>query len=161
MTLNAVPDPKAVREVLEGLLGRTVEVEPTAAYGPAGTDAATFAVYVDDRLKVAAVAAADLELSSYLGAAIGLVPPAGAQAAIEDGYLSPMLGENLYEVLNVCASMLNAEGQPHVKLHSVHPAETTPPADVPAHAQALGSRLDLSVSVAGYGTGRLALVLAP
>jgi hypothetical protein len=158
MTSRVLPDPKAVRDLLLDLLGRNVEVATADPYGATGNEQATFGVYVDDKMHTLAVVTADLELSAFMGAAIGLVPVGGAEVAIEDRKLSQMLEENLYEVLNICASLLNAEGRPHVKLHAIYAPGTLPPNDVPVYAQALGNRLDLTVTIAGYGAGRMSFV---
>lgn len=156
---TAVPSPKAVRDLLEGLLGRDVEVAVAEPYAPESGERPTLAVYVDGSLRARAVTVADLPFSAYAGAAIGLVPAAGAELAIEERELTPMLHENLYEVLNVCAALLNDEGLPHLKLHAVYPAGGAPaPSDVVAFAGVLGQRLDLVATVASYGTGRLSVV---
>lgn len=156
---TAVPSPKTVRDLLEGLLGRDVEVAVADPYAPEPGEVATLAVYVDGSLRARAVAVADLPFSAYAGAAIGLLPAAGAELAIEERELTPMLQENLYEVLNVCAALLNDEGLPHLKLHAVYPAGgASAPSDVVAFAGVLGQRLDLVATVASYGTGRLSVV---
>lgn len=156
---TAVPTPKAVRDLLQGLLGRDVDVSVADPFAPGPGEGATLAVYVDGSLRARAVTVADLPFSAYAGAAIGLVPAAGAELAIEERELTPMLQENLYEVLNVCAALLNDEGLPHLKLHAVYPAGgTSAPSDVVAFAGVLGQRLDLVATVASYGTGRLSVV---
>ncbi|MBO9520199.1 MAG: hypothetical protein J7518_01575 [Nocardioidaceae bacterium] len=157
-TMTREPSPKDVLDLLEGLLGRDVTVDLTSPYSPEPGDRAAHAVYVDDRLTVRAVAVCDLAFSAYAGAAIGLVPPGGAQDAVAERLLTPSMEENLYEVLNVCAALLNAEGHPHVKLYAMHSPMTAPPQDVAAMGQVLGRRLDLSVTIAGYGQGRLSIV---
>jgi hypothetical protein len=116
-------------------------------------------VFVDDRLQVTAITAFDLPLSAYAGAAIGLVPVAGAQAAIEEGILSDTLRENVYEVLNIAASLFNADGAEHLRLYDVHHIGAPLPPDILAKALTLGRREDLAVDVAGYGSGRLSVVL--
>ena len=160
MTLTApVPAPREVRDLLRDLLARNVEVEAGGPYAPAPGERSTLAVYVDDALGTRAVALADLGFSAYAGAAIGLVPPSGAETAIEERMLSPMIAENLYEVLNICAVLLNAEGLARVKLHEVFAPGSVPPTDVAAYARTLGRRLDVVITIAGYGAGRLSLVL--
>ncbi|MFZ5849334.1 MAG: hypothetical protein ACOYX5_18345 [Actinomycetota bacterium] len=156
-----LPTPKAVRDLLLDLLGRNVEVAIGDAYAPKPKEPATLAVFVDDGLRTRAVIALDLDLSAYAAAAIGLIPVGGAEAAIEDAELSPLLQENLGEVLNICGSLLNAEGHPHVKLHATYPPGAATPSDVPGFAAILGNRLDLVVDVTGYGKGKLSIVGAP
>jgi hypothetical protein len=154
-----LPTPKAVRDLLLDLLGRNVEVTAVPdMYAPPRNEPATLAVYVDDGMRTMAVVAADLQFSAYVGAAIGLVPKGGADAAIEDGELSPLLQDNLSEVLNICASLLNTPGQPHVRLHAAYAPGVVPPGDVPAFATVLGQRLDLTVEVGGYGKGRFSII---
>ena len=158
LSMTPLPNPKDVREALEGLLGRDVDVAIGDPFSGDARDGSTYAVYVDDRLRTVAVAVADLGFSAYAGAAIGLVPVGGAELAVEERELSPMLQENLYEVLNVCAALLNAEGHPHVKLYAVHHVGQTPPTDVPGFAAVTGRRLDLHMKIAMYGAGKLSIV---
>jgi len=155
-----VPSPYDVRDVLGGLFGHDPEVRLTDPYAPQ-SGRTTYAVYVDDRLRTRAVAVADLAWSAYAGAAIALLPPATAERAVTDGVLGEMLAENLHEVLNVCAGVLNGDELPHIRLHAVYAVGTTPPTDVAAFACVPGHRLDLSVRVARYGTGRLSVVCLP
>lgn len=154
-----LPQPKQVRDLLTELLGREVTLSPGAPYAPGPDTPASIAVYVDDQLQIRALIACDLPLSAHAGAAIGLVPPGGAEAAIEDGKLTDTLAENLYEVLNIAASTFNVPGADHLKLHALHPAG--PPLDPQLRigTLTLGRREDLAVSIAGYGDGVLSIVL--
>ncbi len=154
-----LPQPKQVRDLLAELLGREVTLSPSAPYAPGPDTPASVAVYVDDQLGIRALIACDLTFSAHAGAAIGLVPPGGAQAAVEDGKLTDTLAENLYEVLNIAASMFNVPGADHLKLHALHPAG--PPLDPQLRVSTLtlGRREDLAVSIAGYGDGVLSIVL--
>jgi CheY-like chemotaxis protein len=156
--LSALPTPKAVRDLFVGLLGRDVEVAVTDPYAPEDGRPATLAVYVDDALRARAVVVTDLPMSAYSGAAVGLVPAGVAEDSIFQGELGELLRENLSEVLNVCASLLNAEGLPHLRLHAVYPAGATAPSDVVAFAGVLGQRLDLRTTISGYGVGRFSVV---
>lgn len=161
VTETPIPPAKPVRDLLEDLLGRDVDVRPGAPLSPEHDRSTTVAVYVDDALQLRLVGVADLAFSAYAGAAIGLVPAGAAQAAVEDRLLPSNIQDNLYEVLNICAALLNAEGLPHVKLHTVHFPGATPPHQVLSVACTLGRRLDLEVDIAGYGTGRFSLVGLP
>jgi hypothetical protein len=154
-----LPLPKQLRDLLADLLGREVSLEPAPPYAPGPDTPASVAVYVDDSLRISALIACDLAFSAYAGAALGLVPPGGAQAAIDDGKLTDTLSENLYEVLNIAASMFNVAGADHLRLHALHPAG--PPLDPQLRISTLtlGRREDLRVDVGGYGAGALSIVL--
>ena len=154
-----LPNPKEIRDLLTDLLGREVTLSPSAPLAPTPRTPCTIGVYVDDGLQVTAVVSFDLPLSAHAGAAIGLVPVAGAEAAIEEGTLNDTLRDNVYEVLNIGASLFNPEGATHLRLYDVHHAGAPVPGDVLVKAVTLGRREDLAVQVAGYGSGRLSYVL--
>ncbi|MFL6157596.1 MAG: hypothetical protein ACJ72D_15995 [Marmoricola sp.] len=154
-----LPSVKEIRDLLTDLLDREIQVSPTPPLAPTPNNPCTVAVYVDDTLQVTSVIAFDLALSAYAGAAIGLVPAAGAQAAVEERALDDTLRENVYEVLNIAASLFNSDGATHVRLYDAHHVGAPLPGDVLARALTLGRREDLAVDVGGYGSGRLSVVL--
>jgi len=158
-TTSYLPVAKEIRDLLTELLDRDVSVSPSAPLAPTPKNPCTIGVYVDDQLQVTALVAFDLALSAHAGAAIGLVPVAGAQAAVEEGVLSDSLRENVYEVLNIAASLFNADDATHLRLYDVHHAGVAVPGDVLAKSLTLGRREDLAVDVPGYGPGRLSVVL--
>lgn len=154
-----LPTPKDVRDLLTGLLDREVTLTPTTPFAPGPRTPASVAVYVDDSLRITATIACDLPFSAYAGAALGLVPPAAADLAVEEGALGETLAENLNEVLNIAASLFNAPGVDHVKLHELHPAGPALPPMARAHTLTLGRREDLAVDIGGYGAGACSIVL--
>ncbi|MDT0200807.1 hypothetical protein [Nocardioides sp. AE5] len=154
-----LPAPLQIRELFGDLLGREVTLSPSAPLAPGPAMPATIASYVDDVLQLRALVVCDLPLSAYAGAAIGLVPQGQAEDAITDGALTDPLAENLYEVLNIAASLFNVDGAAHVKLHAMAPAGGPMDPQLMARALTLGRREDLAVSINGYGDGRLSIVL--
>lgn len=157
--ITPLPSAKDVRDLLEGMLGRDVDVTTGGAMvDPAAGDGAQVGIYVDRHLGLRALVVADLALAARAGAAIALVPAGGAEVAIEEGQLSPALYENAYEILNVMASLFNVEGAPHVKLDACYGPGEALPADVAAWVLAYVRRLDLDVDVKGYGPGRLSIL---
>jgi hypothetical protein len=154
-----LPVAKEVRDLLTELLDRDIQVAPSSPLAPTPNNPCTVAVYVDDSLQVTSLIAFDLALSAHAGAAIGLVPVTGAQAAIQERGLPDPLRDNVYEVLNIAASLFNVDGATHVRLYDVHHAGQPVPGDVLARALTLGRREDLAVEVGGYGGGRLSVVL--
>ena len=155
-----LPAALEVRELLEGLLGRDVDaVVGTAPVEPGVDPGAMVGAYVDDLLKLRALIVVDVPLAAHLGAAIALLPAHGAMAAIEQGLLTPVLYDNTAEILNVAASLFNADGAPHVRLYEAYaPRETLPP-DIATWVLAYVSRLDMRVEVAGYGAGHISVLV--
>ncbi len=153
---TALPPAKDVRDLLEGLLGKDTDfsdgLRVTAPGGLVG-------LYVDDQLGLRAIVAFDIAMAAYTGAAIGLMPPGGAQDAVDDGELFPVMRDNAAEVLNVMAALFNVGGAPHLRLYAHYARGEEVPADVPARLGALGMRADWAVAVKGYGTGQLSIIL--
>ena len=155
-----LPQPKDVRDLLLDLFGRDVDVSVGDAWAPLPKDMAAAAEFVDDRMALRAIALLDLPMAVFAGAAIGLLPAGGARDMVEERMPSTLVEENLYEVLNVLTSVFNTPTAAHVKIAAMQPPGADLPADVAAIVRRLTGRLDLTVSIDGYGTGRLALVLA-
>ena len=54
--------------------------------------------------------------AGHSGACLGLVRATGAQAQIDDKDLSPMVVDNVYEILSILTSVFNKPDQPHVRI---------------------------------------------
>ena len=115
-----LPVAQGVRELVEGLLGRPVEARPaTKGVDLTASRENLAGAYVTDRGDLAAAILVDLAAAARLGACLGLVPAKAADQAVRDGLLPVQLGENVAEVLNVAASLFNAEHAPHLRLSGV------------------------------------------
>ncbi len=154
-----IPAPKHVRDLFEELLGRPVGVEPADPLRSAEMHRSLIAVYVDDGLGLAALAAMDFPLAVYSAAALGLVPPGGARDYIEERTMSPLLAENANEICNILGSVLNHEGLPHIRLYQTYLPGQPLPGDATSRMLALGRRLDLIVTIERYGSGKLSISL--
>jgi hypothetical protein len=157
---HTVPTPKDVKDLLEGLLGRSVTIAEADPVVAADVPLASVALYVAERTDLAAVIGLDLPLAANAGAAVGLIPAGGAQACVEDKVLSPMIAENLREIFNILVSMLNREGAARLRLYQTYLPGEAIPTDAAAHLLAIGRRIDLQVGIAGYSGGRLSVCLA-
>ena len=152
-----LPGRAAIRSLVEDLLGRPVELsdgDPVTAH-PANV----VAVYVNDSLGLAAVIVVDLAGAARLGGALGMLPSGGVNDAIDDNDVSGMLQDNCCEVLNVLAATFNVAGAPHVRLYEMYGPEASLPADVAALTARTGERLDVELSIAGYGDVRVSVVV--
>ncbi|MDO5672827.1 MAG: hypothetical protein Q4G30_08270 [Actinomycetaceae bacterium] len=160
MSETPLPTAKEIRDVFEGLLGRTVEVEtdyeiidPHAEFG------ACTALFVDGLQRMYAIAVMDLDLAAYVGAALALLPPGAAQDAINEGNIGDHIIENVYEVLNVLSSLFNKPGAPHLSIYLMYtPGEKLPP-DVHETATSYVERRDSILDIEGYGKGRLGILV--
>lgn len=161
MTAGVVelPAAKDVRDILSGLVGKDVTVSTGAPVTPTPDKPVSVAVYVDPQMAINALCVMDLAASAYTGSALALLPPGGAQDAVEeDGELSGMMVEALHEVVNVVSALFNTAGAPHSKLHKLYAPGDELPGDI-AGMLANFNRLDLVVDIPGYGKGALSLVL--
>jgi hypothetical protein len=158
MTTVLLPAAKDVREMLEGLVGRTVEVSPGAPVTPTPERPVSVAVYVSPDMSVNALCLMDLGASAYTAGGLALLPPGGCQDAVEEGELSGMHVEALHEVVNVLSALFNTPGAPHSKLHKLYAPGEEVAADL-AGMLAGFNRIDLSLDIQGYGKGALSLVL--
>ena len=161
MTTGTVqlPASKDVRDMLTGLVGKPVGVNPGAPVTPTPDKPVAVAVYVDPQMAINAICVMDLGAAAYTGAALALLPPGGAQDAVEeDGELSGLLVEALHEVVNVLSALFNTPGAPHSKLHKLYAPGEEVAGDL-AGMLAGFNRIDLDLDIQGYGKGSLSLVL--
>jgi hypothetical protein len=158
-TTSVLPPTKALRDLLLDLMQKGIDIKPGKPWAVTPEKPGAVALYVDDHTKLKALVFCDLDLAAHLGACIGLVPAGGAKACIEDGALSETISDNLYEVFNIVSALFNVPDHPHLKLYGVHDPGEALPADVAAHCKAMGMRDDVVVSIAGYGSGTLSIVL--
>jgi hypothetical protein len=153
---SPLPSRHAVRSLIEGLVGRDVDLKDTDPISGSATN--LVAAYVTDKVTVAAVAVLDLAGAARLGGALGMLPKAGVDEAIEAKTLPGLMRDNAYEVLNVLAAVFNVENAPHVRLYDLYGPDGSVPSDVLSLSQVFGSRMDLLLTIAGYGEARLSLV---
>jgi hypothetical protein len=154
-----LPAAKDVRDMLSGLVGKEVAVSPGAPVTPEPNRPVTVAIYTAPDMSVNALCVMDLGASAYTAAALALLPPGGAQDAVEeDKELSPLLLEALHEVVNVLSALFNTPGAPHSKLDKLVADGDDLPNDI-AGMLAGFNRLDLALQIPTYGKGALSLIL--
>ena len=155
-----LPTAVEVRELLEGMLGRDIEMNIVGDKVAPDSPGCVVGEYTDVMGKVHAVIAADLSTAAHMGAAIALVPAGGAEASIEDGFLSETLRENFGEVLNVMASLFNKDDHVHLKLDGVYDAaQVAIPSTAARLMSGYGPSLSTNTEIKGYGTGLLSVLL--
>ena len=70
-----------------------------------------------------------------------------------------MLLDCAHEVLNVLSAVFNVGNAPHVRLYEMYGPRDEVPPDVASLAAMLGARMDVNLSIGGYGTGQMAIVV--
>ncbi len=155
----SLPTNLAIRELFEGLLGRDIDLENGRRVDMEASPGPCTAVYVDDNNDLSAVVVMEFSLTAKIGAALGLVPVGGAEAAIEDKSIPDSLQENANELLNVLAGTLNEFNDVHQRLYKVHAPGESLPADIVPWTITLTGRQDLNVGIKGYGAaGGLSII---
>lgn len=152
-----LPSGYAVRSLVEDLVGRNVDLTESGPLSDVPTN--VIAVYVNDKVNLAAVIVTDLDMAAIMGGALGMLPIGGVEDAIEEGILSELMQDNCYEVLNVLAAVFNVGDAQHVRLHQMYRSGGDLPPDVRRLAYAVGGRMDVTLDVTGYGSGRLSVVV--
>lgn len=158
MKPTVVPTAFEIRELFEGMLGRET-VWNGDARGVDVLDGACVAIYVYDTGALGAVALVDVPLTARAGSAIGLLPQAIAEKSVADSFVTPVQFDNMAEILNVAASLLNKPDSSHLKLRDMYSPRETVPAEVAQLALQQGSRIDGELAIQGYGTGRISIVV--
>jgi hypothetical protein len=157
VTSSPLPSRHAVRVLLEDLTGRPIELVDAEPPAPKSTN--VVAVYVTDQLKMSAVAVLDLEGAAWLAGALGMIPKGGVQEAIDERDLQGMLLDCAHEVLNVLSAVFNVGQAPHVRLYQMYGPNDVVPGDAASLAAAVGARMDVSLSIGGYGSGLMSVVV--
>ncbi|MED5371972.1 MAG: hypothetical protein VX899_13220 [Myxococcota bacterium] len=154
------PDQKQVDDLFTMLLGKRCKIGPAKPQGKRPGDAAALGVYVDDEGNVVGAIICDITLAGSAGTALSMLPPKLAADCVKTKKIPPNVAENLYEVLNVGASLYNGARALHVKLREVVLEPERPPKEIKAILRKPSKRLDLSVQVAGYDPGSIHLLAA-
>jgi hypothetical protein len=152
-----IPSRHAVRSLVEDLVGRDVDLTDSDPLSEAPTN--IVAVYVNDKVNLAAVVVTDLPLAALMGGALGMLPIGGIEDTIEEGELTGLIRDNCYEVLNVLAAVFNVGEAQHVRLYQMYGPGDDVPKDVRQLAYAVGGRMDVTLDITGYGTGKLSVIV--
>ncbi len=125
-----------------------------------GKDQWIVGVYLDDDDKLAGLSVSDISLGNYAGAALSIVPSGQAEEGAKANTISEELFLNYREILNVAANLYPAGGGKHVRLTDVVYAKPKVDPEFVKLIRKPKARVDVSVSVDGYGTGRISMVSA-
>ena len=151
-----------VAPLLGSVLAKQITVKPSSASVLPPNATAVVALYVDDQGSPVCFCAADLSLAANAGAALALYPAQAATDCIRTAKLDSELLENFREVLNICARLFDSALGQHVSLRSVYLGlKQMPPNEMALFTSVSPNfKSSFEVSIAGYGGGRLSLLVA-
>lgn len=154
-----VPIQDEVLPILRDLLARGVAVGRTPVFDPREDPLALVAGYVTDDGDVSALCVVDGPFAVLAGSALVMVPAVAAKEQLAAGELDPFVVENVHEIANVVARLVNSNHTPHLAIHEVHPAAGELPDRVVEILDRPVYRRDFVVTIEGYGEGRLGLLV--
>lgn len=159
--MNKIQDPKAAsfQNLLSGIYGRQVSVQPTAKVDPTAVKPCALAVFVDNEDQVMGLLVCPLVTAAYMGAALSLLPKGVADDCARAGKLDESLIDNFGEVANICSSFFTEQLGLRVHYKAVVPKAAAP---LPEHKSFLqtATRVDVLIDIPNYGSGALSVRLA-
>ncbi|MEO8201876.1 MAG: hypothetical protein ABI679_15200 [Gemmatimonadota bacterium] len=159
-TMDRRTDARDVTRVYTALFNRPVNAQVlTVAPAYGGTITGSVAAYAAADGSVQALCVLDLSLSVLFGAALMMIPAEAAREMIRDRQVEGNIQENLHEVANVASQLVNRSGQGRLALHDVYLPAAVAPAEVLQILANPATRLDLQLTIEGYGTGMFSLLL--
>ena len=153
-----LPEAESVAKLMTSLLGRAVNVKKGATLLKPGNQAAV-SLYACDAGTVRAGCLFNLSLAAQAGAALSLIPKAMVEESIQSGTLTESIVDNFREIGNILSRLFNDSGAPHVFLNGVYLPSEPLPEDVAGKIAHPASRLDLDVTVTGYGVGEMSVLI--
>jgi len=154
-----MPAPERVRSMLAELLGRSIELERVSAPDPD----APFVVadFQTDAGATAALLVADLPGCAALAAGLTMMPAAMVESVrLRNAIDEPSIVENFGEIANVLAQLFNSSDTPHLRWRTAVQSGDAIPAPTAALLESPAARRDLGVTVEGYGSGKIAILVA-
>jgi hypothetical protein len=156
------PSAQAVTQLLSGLIGKNVQGKPVKPVPSlAGTaKAPTFwGLYTADGANEPSAAIVfDFPMTVSSAAAIGVIPVGVVNEQLRSGQVENLFKENVYEVLNISASLLNASGCPHLRLTAMEELRATPTGKLEPFSKAGLQRLDLEIVFPSLPPGKLSVI---
>ncbi|HEX2670230.1 MAG TPA: hypothetical protein VHM25_05130 [Polyangiaceae bacterium] len=154
-----IPTPQGASTLLAGLVGRATPAKKIKLDWTREKGWLSFSEFRHPEGEIAALFVADLPFCSWSGAALALLPSGLAQDGIKAGKLEPALQDNFAEVANVLTATFREYGERVILGHTYYGSATLLPPELRSIVGA-PRRLDLEVTITGYGVGRCGLLLA-
>jgi hypothetical protein len=155
-----LPHNKNIKDVLEGMLGRDVDLDATTdRMSPIDGVGGLVATYCDDDSQLRAILGWSPEAAAFVGCSLGLIPAPMAKEMAADKFLRNDAVENLAEVSNVLAAAFDRPGNPHVRMIDTYYPTGGAPQELTTYMFTHSDRADFALNIKGYGVGKMTLVV--
>jgi hypothetical protein len=148
-----------ITRLLTRILNVSVSAMPALGPKTADLQRVAWGVYEGSESSMSYFWGLELSLAAAAAAALVLFPPARAHESVVAGRLDETLQENCRELLNVMTRLLNVAGGIHFRLETLVYQEAILPKVVQDRMDRVSERLDLELTIAGYGGGRMTLLM--
>lgn len=157
MSLN-LPTPERLSSLFGGLLDKELSIKPVDAVDRSSGDAMTTAEYIGDDGVVKLICCCDIALGSSVSAALMMIPAGVAEESAKSGVMADNLMENMREIYNIFATLLNGKHSDHVHLGEVHSKADEIPDELSGKLASPSARVDYIVTVPGYSGGNISFL---
>jgi hypothetical protein len=156
-----LPANKTIKDLLEGMLGRDVALDPSAErMSPIDAVGGLVATFCDDASNLRVILGWSIDAGAYVGCCLGLIPAGLAKEMIAEKAIRTDAVENLAEVSNVMAATFDHPQNPHVRMNQTYHPTGSAPGELTRYMFTHAERVDLELNVKGYGSGKMSLVLS-
>jgi hypothetical protein len=152
-TTYPLPDGPKIVQML-GLLFDGLDVKPGGTFDHSPTGGAWFGVFIADSGEPVALCGADANLAANMGAAFSLLPVGVAKDAAKTRDLTPVMIDNVREIMNICTRLVMDATSPHLKLEQIYPVKSLPAAGAALLGAPKGRR-EFQLQFPKYGGGVL------
>jgi len=152
-----LPSMEVVGGLLSGIVGRAVKLSKAPPLDLKPRPPKVYGVYRDSRTDVICVAVLDFPFAAHTGGAMLVFPLCTINDAIKTSTLEEGMFDTVREILNVCARMFNDNA--HQVFQQLYLNVSELPADAAVVLRSPAQRMDMEGSVAGYGSGRMTVLV--
>lgn len=157
-TIHPTPREVEVRQMLAMLFGNDLTISEAEELPVDAESNNAAALYLADDDTPVTACVCDMNFAAFAGSALTKIPPGGAEDAAKSGELTENMMGNLNEVMNICSRLFMSGNSPHLRLDKMYASIAEMPDNAKTMFDAVSGRLDLKVTIPGYGEGYLAFL---
>lgn len=150
-------DTDSVGQLFAGIIGKRVTATKAAPMNLKLKAPRIYGVYRDREKPIVCLCVFDLPFSVYAAGAMFNFPGCTINDSLRAGVIDEALVDTVREILNISAQLFNDYGRQVFK--NLYTAPESLPGDAVAVINAPAGRLDLTMSIQGYGSGQAAIFL--